>query len=244
MAGAWTGVPRGLRLPTGTAMRWLLRKQPRSRVLRPQGAPWGVHMVRSEDQTLLSTSPHRPEDLRRTFFRLCQMASLSQFHIRILLNGQQDARPRKFRFAYAESPTKRNHSRESPSTGPHAQELGRLLVLLPRVASAGVPRFSCLITTNIAIQRREVRVMWLVVRPPGATAAVELCDTWGGAVWIYIAQNQGMGHDTAQRQATTKLQHATHGSSMPASMSALCTSISGRSSDLAGPFICPTVEEM
>ena len=60
------------------------------------------------------------------------MAPLSQFHIRILLNGPQDARPGKFRFAYAQSPAKRTHSRESLSTGPHAQELGRIPILLPR----------------------------------------------------------------------------------------------------------------
>ena len=33
------------------------------------------------------------------------------------MNGQQDTRPRKFRFVYAESPTKRTHRRESPSAG-------------------------------------------------------------------------------------------------------------------------------
>jgi len=36
----------------------------------------------------------------------------------------QDARPRKPRFAYAESPTKRTHSRESPSAGQNPRALG------------------------------------------------------------------------------------------------------------------------
>ena len=65
------------------------------------------------------------------------MAPLSQLHIGILLNGPQDARPGKFSFAYAQSPAKRTHSRESPGTGQNLQELGRIHILLPR--AAGVP---------------------------------------------------------------------------------------------------------
>ena len=67
-------------------------------------------------------------------FSLLLVACKAKFHIRILLNGPQDAQPGKFRFGYAESPGKRTHSRERLSTGPHAQELERIPMLLPRVS--------------------------------------------------------------------------------------------------------------
>ena len=44
----------------------------------------------------------------------------------ILLNGQQDARPKKPLFRYDESPTKRSHSRESLSIGQNPRALGRI----------------------------------------------------------------------------------------------------------------------
>ena len=58
------------------------------------------------------------------------MASLSQFHIRILLNGPQDARPGKFRFAYAESPAKQRRDRDVRDTAHNPNELGRICILL------------------------------------------------------------------------------------------------------------------
>ena len=61
------------------------------------------------------------------------MASLSQFQIRILLNGpQQDARPGKFRFAYAESPAKQRRDRDVRDTAQNPNELGlgRIYILL------------------------------------------------------------------------------------------------------------------
>ena len=65
------------------------------------------------------------------------MAPLSQFHIRILLNGPQDARPGKNRFAYAESPAKQRHDRELPDTAHNPNELGRIRILLPVVYNGG-----------------------------------------------------------------------------------------------------------
>ena len=61
------------------------------------------------------------------------MTSLSQFHIRILLNGPQDARPGKNRFAYAESPAKQRRDRDLPDTAHNPNELGRIRILLPVV---------------------------------------------------------------------------------------------------------------
>ena len=61
------------------------------------------------------------------------MAPLSQFYIRILLNGPQDARPEKNRFAYAESPAKQRHDRDLPYTAHNPNELGRIRILLPVV---------------------------------------------------------------------------------------------------------------
>ena len=62
------------------------------------------------------------------------MASLSQFYIRILLNGPQDARPGKNRFAYAESPAKQRHDRDLPDTAHNPNELGRIRILLAGVS--------------------------------------------------------------------------------------------------------------
>ena len=62
------------------------------------------------------------------------MPPLSQFYIRILLNGPQDARPGKNRFAYAESPAKQRHDRELPDTAHNSNELGRIRILLPVVS--------------------------------------------------------------------------------------------------------------
>ena len=63
------------------------------------------------------------------------MAPLSQFHIRILLNGPQDARPGKFRFGYAESPAEQPRNRELPDTAHNPNELGRIRILLPVVSA-------------------------------------------------------------------------------------------------------------
>ena len=65
--------------------------------------------------------------------------ALSQFHIRILLNGPQDARPGEFRFAYAESPAKRRRDRDVRDTAHNPNELGRICILL---AGAGVCQFT------------------------------------------------------------------------------------------------------
>ena len=65
------------------------------------------------------------------------MTSLSQFYIRILLDGPQDARPGENRFAYAESPAKQRHDRELPDTAHNPNELGRIRILLP-VVSFGI----------------------------------------------------------------------------------------------------------
>ena len=50
----------------------------------------------------------------------------------------QDTRPRKIRFTYAESPTKRTHSREGPSTGQNPRALGRIRSLLAGVSRPGL----------------------------------------------------------------------------------------------------------
>ena len=53
--------------------------------------------------------------------------------IRILLNGPQDARPGKNRFAYAESPAKQRRDRDVPDTAHNPNELGRICILLAGV---------------------------------------------------------------------------------------------------------------
>ena len=66
-------------------------------------------------------------------FRVCYMASLSHFHIRILLNGPQDARPGKFRFAYAERPAKQRRDHDVRDTAHNPNKLGRICILLAGV---------------------------------------------------------------------------------------------------------------
>ena len=62
------------------------------------------------------------------------MAPLSQFHIRILLNGPQDARLRKFRFAYAENRAKQRRYRDVRDNAHNPNELGRIYNLLAGVS--------------------------------------------------------------------------------------------------------------
>ena len=62
------------------------------------------------------------------------MAPLSQFYIRILLNGPQDGRPGKFRFGYVESPAEQPRNRELPDTVHNPNELGRIRILPPVVS--------------------------------------------------------------------------------------------------------------
>ena len=74
-----------------------------------------------------SGHPRRPSDLRRTLSSLLYGAFkpiYCQFHMRILLNGPQDSRPGKVRFAYVESPAKRTHSRERLGTRQKPRALG------------------------------------------------------------------------------------------------------------------------
>ena len=80
------------------------------------------------------------------------MASLSQFHIRILLNGPQDARPGKIRFAYAESPAKQRRDRDMPDTAHNPNELGRIRILLPVVSSS-----SSLVREGMKTERKFLR---------------------------------------------------------------------------------------
>ena len=67
------------------------------------------------------------------------MVPLSQFHIRILPNGPQDARPGKFRFAYAESPATQRHDRDMRGIAHNPNELGRICVLLAGVSARALP---------------------------------------------------------------------------------------------------------
>ena len=70
-------------------------------------------------------------------------------HIRILLNGPQDARSRKVRFAYSESLTKRSHSRESPSAGQNPRVLGRIRSLLAGVCSKKRLNYFCIYINSL-----------------------------------------------------------------------------------------------
>ena len=96
-------------------MRWL-RKQPRTREVRRQGAPMA---------TRFSPTP-RPEDPRRMF---TLDGVFKPFHIITLLNGSQDARPGNFRFAYAESPAKQRRDSDVRDIAHNPNEVGRICIL-------------------------------------------------------------------------------------------------------------------
>ena len=59
--------------------------------------------------------------------------------MRVFLNGPQDARPGKFRFAYAESPAKQRRDRDVRGSAPNPSELGRIRILLAGVCCLLLP---------------------------------------------------------------------------------------------------------
>ena len=167
-------------------MRWL-RKQPRSREVRRQGAPRTTRC-----------SPHRPEDLRRTFFlSILDGAHLSQFHIRILQNGLQDARPGKNRFAYAESPAKQRHDRDLPDTAHNPNELGRIRILWC-ITTAPATRGPCVKNHSRGRSSWGVRP----VKQPCPPAAALCPDR--DARWPRMGRRKGASHkrDSVSRRET------------------------------------------
>ena len=72
------------------------------------------------------------------------------FHIRILLNGPQDARPGAFRFAYAESPAKQRRDRDVRDIAHNPNELGRICILLAGVFTVCLPRAFALVASSAA----------------------------------------------------------------------------------------------
>ena len=112
---------RGTQSLTGIPMRWL-RKQPRSREVRRQGAP------RTE-----RCSPH----VQKTY--VGRFSSMLDGVFKPILHKNfaewPTGRPaRENRFAYAESPAKQRHDRELPDTAHNPNELGRIRILLPVVS--------------------------------------------------------------------------------------------------------------